>query len=279
MVLLTVTPAAKTAILLYNDLKLAHPEEGHLTQQQHDPLPLDVKVGDPISHSQLIHLSTVLKKAQPLNGSNEHGLDSLLKGSKIYLSPPKPKPEPVSCIMSIISTADILIQFHQTSEYKALMARLRAQEEDRAYERIINPPPPLETFSQRFPSAAPAIPVVDDLDEVVYADVNRQLALIINVLVSIIACSIAIWIAARHWSLPQRMALSMFGSGLVATAEIVIFSGYIRRVKDARQEELAKVETKEIMDTWVIDKRKDASSSAKADTHLRQRKPGKGKHR
>lgn len=158
------------------------------------------------------------------------------------------------------------------------MARLREDEEERAYERMINPPQPHETFSQRYPSAAPAIPVVEEADELVYADVNRQLALIINVLVSIIACSVAIWMAARHWSVPQRMALSMTGSGLVAAAEIVIFSGYIRRVRDAKQVEKAKIETKEVVETWVIDKH-EKKGDEPSDTDLRHRKPLKGKHR
>lgn len=161
------------------------------------------------------------------------------------------------------------------------MARLRGEEEERAYERMINPPLPVETFSQRFPSASPAFAIKDEEDEVVYADVNRQLALIINVLVSIIACSIAIWIAARHWSVPQRLALSMTGSGLVAAAEIVIFSGYIRRVGEAKAQESAKVETKEVVESWVIDgkKVKDKNGLEPADGDVRFRKPIKGKHR
>ena len=155
------------------------------------------------------------------------------------------------------------------------MARLREEEEQRAYERMINPPQPGEAFSDRLPSARPAYTVKEEVDEVVYADVNRQLALIINVLVSIIACSIAIWIAARHWSVPQRLALSMSGSGLVAAAEIVIFSGYIRRVREAKLAEGAKIETKEVLETWVIDGKTNAKVSSENDA-LRYRK---GKHR
>lgn len=156
------------------------------------------------------------------------------------------------------------------------MNRLRKEEEYRAYERMINPPLPAETFSQRFPNAMPALspmPGTEEEDEVMYADVNRQLALIINVLVSIICCSVAIWIAARHWNTPQRLALSMTGSGVVAAAEIVIFSGYIKRVKEAKLAEARKVETKEIVETWVIDPKKTTKIE---DDSIRRRK---GKHR
>lgn len=169
----------------------------------------------------------------------------------------------------------------QSPQYLALMARLRQEEEQRAYERMVNPPLQNQTFTQRFPyatySAGPAIPIKDEDDEVVYADVNRQLALIVNVLVSIIACSIALWMVARHWNTPARLALSMTGSGLVAAAEIVIFSGYISRVREAKSKEAAHVEIKEVVETWVIDGKKDSKTSSISDSDaLRYRK---GRHR
>lgn len=172
----------------------------------------------------------------------------------------------------------------QTSDYTALMKRLRQEEEQRQYERMINPPPPQETFSQRFPNASHAfnpatsigqIPPADEVDEVTYADVNRQMALIINVLISIICCSIAIWIAARRWEVPQRLGLSMSGSGLVAVAEVAIYMGYIRRVQEAKDKEVKKVETKEVVETWVLDN-KTSSAKAEQSEGARYRK---GKHR
>jgi hypothetical protein len=145
----------------------------------------------------------------------------------------------------------------QTSEYKALMARLRREEEARAYERMINPPPPMETFAQRFPlsSSAHAFPSFHEPepeDEVTYADVSRQMAMIANVLLSIIACAGAIWIAARWWSTPTRLALSMSGSLLVGIAEVVVYGGYIRRVSEAKGKEKGVQEIKEIVKTWVV---------------------------
>jgi len=266
MVLLTITPAAKTAIDLYNALR---EDEHAIPQKPEEPSLAEPAVDDPVTHGQLIAIAHFLQeRGQKLPDlptackTEPARLDLLLKGSKIYTPPPKPKPE-------------------SSSEYVALMARLRGEEEERAYERMINPPLPVETYSQRFPSASPAFAIKDEEDEVMYADVNRQLALIINVLVSIIACSIAIWIAARHWSVPQRLALSMTGSGLVAAAEIVIFSGYIRRVGEAKAQESAKVETKEVVESWVIDgkKVKDKNGVEPADGDVRFRKPIKGKHR
>jgi hypothetical protein len=91
------------------------------------------------------------------------------------------------------------------------MARLRKEEEALQYERMLNQPTP-ETFAQRFPTSPHAFMLAENAraaanqeDEITYAEVNRQLALIMNVLVSIIACGIAIWVAARHWSLERRL--------------------------------------------------------------------------
>ena len=138
------------------------------------------------------------------------------------------------------------------------MARLRQEEEVRMYERMINPPQRLETFGQRFQNSdygkifAPSQTDVGEDDETTYADINRQMALIINVLVSIVACSAAIWFAAKHWSTPSRLGLSMGGSGIVGLAEVVIYAGYLRRVKEAREKGKNHIEIKEIVKTWVI---------------------------
>jgi len=138
------------------------------------------------------------------------------------------------------------------------MQRLRMQEEQRQYERMINPAPKAETLGQRFPGSTSTLGpfgqnTADDIDEVSFADVNRQMILIINVLISIICCSVAIWMAARRWSVPQRLGLSFAGSTIVAVAEVAIYMGYINRIKDAKAVEAKHIEKKEILDTWVID--------------------------
>ena len=164
------------------------------------------------------------------------------------------------------------------------MKRLRAEEEQRQYDRMINPPPAKETFGQRFPNPGYAFdpatsigqaPGAEDADDVTYADINRQLGLIINVLVSIICCAVAIWIAARRWNVPLRLGMSMSGSGLVAVAEVVIYMGYIRRIKEAKTLEQKKTETKEIVETWVLDGGVGTEKNSPSET-IRYRK---GKHR
>ena len=138
------------------------------------------------------------------------------------------------------------------------MARLRREEEARAYERMINPPPPTETFAQRFPGSETAslFPTdqadIGEDDEISYADINRQMALIANVLISIVACSVAIWIAAKHWSTPSRLGLSMGGSIMVGVAEVAVYAGYLKRLTEAREKGKKEIEIKEIIKTWVI---------------------------
>ncbi|KAF2799939.1 hypothetical protein K505DRAFT_293844 [Melanomma pulvis-pyrius CBS 109.77] len=275
MVLLTMTPAIVRAIA--EAQKLARDELSHL-QQASGPSLVEPATGNPISHSQLIDLSKLLKNqknhATHVNTEeNEkdtfaYHLDSLLRGSTIYIPPPPARKEP-------------------TSEYKALMARLRREEEARSYERMLSPAPAPETFSQRFPASplaytnSSAADFADD--EVSYEEVHRQIILIINVLVSIIACSVFIWVAARHWSPAKRLGLSMGGSGAIAIAEVVVYSGYVRRVKEARATEKKKPEIKEIIESWVIDGASgnksvslSTGSKDKADDSFRYRK---GKHR
>ena len=154
------------------------------------------------------------------------------------------------------------------------MARLRKEEEARAYERMLNPPLPMETFSQRFPISChghlfPASHSdAQEEDEVTYTDINRQMALIINVLLSIVACSVAIWLAASHWSTPTRLGLSMTGSGVVGIAEVVVYAGYLRRVKEAKSKAKTKSEVKEIIKTWVIGNDEDQSDEQRSDIIL-----------
>jgi hypothetical protein len=157
------------------------------------------------------------------------------------------------------------------------MARLRQEEEARKYERMLNPPAG-ERFTQRFPNSHHAHLLaenskiaVDQEDDITYAEVNRQLALVINVLVSIIACGAAIWVAARHWDIPQRLAVSMIGSIVVGVAEVVIYMGYLRRLSEAKSKELAKKEVKTITDSWVI-KGKSLPSQEKANGETTRRR-------
>ena len=94
MVLLTITAAAKEAI-----------ERSHRTSRASSPShssddepPLkEPKVGNPISHNQLIDIVRELQKRSSKHddGHENVDLDLVLKGAQVYKAPPKPKPSPV----------------------------------------------------------------------------------------------------------------------------------------------------------------------------------------
>lgn len=159
------------------------------------------------------------------------------------------------------------------------MARLRREEESRIYQRMTNPG---ETLLDRLPTAsAPhafsstaAYEPNDEEEEMTYSDINRQVMLIFNVLISVFACAAAIWMVGRWWSTPARLALSMSGALLVGIAEVVVYTGYIRQLGDAKGKEKGVKEVKEIIKTWVVgsEDMPETQTLAGAETSLRERK-------
>jgi hypothetical protein len=282
MVLLTMTPGIVRALSQVED---ALPEEYSKLQTPSEPTLADPKPGNPVSHSQLIDLSRLIKQLPEApnhistgddaadNASEDIAtpmtLNAILRNSTLYVPPPPPKKQ-------------------QTPEYHALMARLRKEEEARSYERMLNPPPARETFTNRFPGARSRVPehfsigADDEVDELSYEEVHRQIILIINVLISVVCVAVFVWVAARHWSVGKRLGLSMSSALAVAVAEVVVYSGYVRKVQEAKQAEKKKPEIKEIVASWVLDRGQGgeknglATSKEKTEDALRYRK---GKHR
>lgn len=270
MVLLTITPAILQA--LRHASGLSSLESAKFLRDHEATLP-KATLGDPISHVQLIDLANVLKQDQQ---HHQHQycttLASLLCAATLYIPPPPPKPTP-------------------SPEYTALMARLRRDQEALSYARLLNPPPVRESFSPRGPRAPQqhfsvgSVPNRDEQDDdVSYEEVHRQIILIINILVSIVAVAVFIWVAARHWSVGKRLGLSLGGSLGIAVAEVAVYAGYVRKVKEAKTLEKKKPEIKEIVRSWIIDKSQSVDHvSAGRDTDKAQDGPDirfrKGKHR
>jgi hypothetical protein len=94
----------------------------------------------------------------------------------------------------------------------------------------------------------------DDIgdDDVTYADVHRQVMLIFNFLVSILGVAATVWIAARWWSTPARLALSMTAAIVVAIAEVAVYSGFIWRLGQAKGKQGKVKEVKAVVNTWVV---------------------------
>ncbi|PHH90237.1 hypothetical protein CDD83_4205 [Cordyceps sp. RAO-2017] len=235
MVLLTMTPPMVDGIRSLGNSGHAS-EPGTYATEGSEPSLGQPAVGKPISHGQVVGLWKKLQ-ASPSPCS----LEKLLQGSRVYLPPPPPKPEP-------------------SDEYKALMARLRREEAARAYQRMTSPTPQLDSFHDRFPTAARTFAEanrpanVADLgdDDITYREVHRQVMLIINFLVSIVGVAATLWVAARWWSVPARLFLTLGGAIVVAIAEVGVYQGYVWRMGEARSKQKAVKEVREVVRTWVV---------------------------
>ncbi|KAF4500515.1 vacuolar er assembly vma12 [Fusarium agapanthi] len=251
MVLLTMTSSILEALSIVEAAETPQIEDHDETEEQEsqqstqEPTLDDPKLGNPISHGQIVDLWKQLKA----QGNSNFSLEQLLCGASVYIPPPPPKPEP-------------------SPEYKALMARLRREEEARSYERMINPPPQHEIFKDHFPSSAASFAAANrptssaDLgdDDMAMEEVHKQVTLIINFLVSIAGVAGTLWVTARWWSLPARMFLTMGGSILVAIAEVVVYNAYIWKMDQGRKKHGKVKEVREVVESWVLGKDEDEKS-------------------
>lgn len=100
MVRLTITPAILQALEELQDRGHAPEALGEASEPSLD----QPATGNPITHGQIIAISKTLKeiKTNAPNGESNiqvsYHLDDLLRGSKVYVEPPKPKAEPVGSL-------------------------------------------------------------------------------------------------------------------------------------------------------------------------------------
>ena len=96
MVLLTMTPRVVTGL---QSLSRAGNSQKAATQPRnsddHEPSLEDPAIGYPVSHSQIVDIWKSLNDI----GHKDYTMEELLKGSKVYVPPPAPKSEPVSCVV------------------------------------------------------------------------------------------------------------------------------------------------------------------------------------
>jgi hypothetical protein len=140
------------------------------------------------------------------------------------------------------------------------MARLRREEEARAYERMLNPPAPTSTFDPLSPHSSRSFTEANrpltsaDMgdDEVTNNDIHRQLMLLINFLVSIAGVAGTLWVLARWWNTPARLFLTMGGSVVVGIAEVVVYQAYVWKMGEAKKGQEKVKEVREVVKTWVV---------------------------
>ena len=117
MVRLTMTPGIVRALE-----RLQH--GGQLPEPCDDPSLDESAVGKPISHGQIIAISSSLKSINdnlkdPESEEYASGhLDILLRGAQVYIEPPKPKQEPVATILYLFRHSLLLIlDRHQSTKH------------------------------------------------------------------------------------------------------------------------------------------------------------------
>lgn len=165
------------------------------------------------------------------------------------------------------------------------MARLRRDEEERKYQRMVSSAnAPLG--SDQYPSISPGSLAhsfaevnrpsnrVDEGDnEVTLNEVHRQMVLIINFILTILGTAATLWILARWWNTPARLFLTMGGSALVGVAEIGVYYAYIWHLGEAKKKDDQTKEVQQVVETWVVDKQEGTQ-----DIGGKKRTAGAGYH-
>lgn len=135
------------------------------------------------------------------------------------------------------------------------MARLRHDEEARAYERMVRPPD-YHAANEAFARVnRPTYSADVGDDEVTLNDVHRQVMLILNFVLTMGGVAYTLWVLARWWPTPSRLFLSMGGCVLVGVAEYGLYAGYVWHLSEAKSKEdkmTKHTESKQVVRTWVV---------------------------
>ncbi|TPR08117.1 Vesicle coat protein involved in Golgi to plasma membrane transport family protein [Aspergillus niger] len=211
MVLLTTTPPILTAI------------EALPPTSRHDfSLPDTLKLEDPISHDQLIRIARYFRQTDTSSSTysiaETKTLNSLLRGTKVYIPPPPKKPEP-------------------SPEYLALKARLLAAAETDAYNRMTSsstfsssaffPPSsrtPAPTKPSIFTSSTPTVEALHNKSNNNNEETDPLTpGLVLNIFLSVLITGFSVYWALRSFRSPEM---------LVSTVEVA--KGRERRVKERK---------------------------------------------
>ena len=171
---------------------------------QPSAFPDDLKLPTSLS-SPIDHKTLVL-----LSRLTKTSLNNILHNTRPYIAPPPPPPT-------------------QSPEYLALKARLLAEQEQREYERL------LPTSTTKPPLFLASEDGSDDISP----------SLVLNILLSISLCALVAFHLTRFWGNDGLRVLTALAVGLVVgVAEVVVYTGYLRKKAEARDKESRKKERK-----------------------------------
>lgn len=126
------------------------------------------------------------------------------------------------------------------------MARLRREEEEREYKRML-----LDADKVGLPEHEVNAAASWD-DEFTWREVKDQIAVIFNMLFSTFATAAAVWLVAWSWETTLRLGLAFTSALVVLIAEVVIYAGYLRRIEESKAKEKRKPERKRIVQVLPI---------------------------
>ncbi|OJK03211.1 hypothetical protein ASPACDRAFT_1853776 [Aspergillus aculeatus ATCC 16872] len=212
-------------------------------------LPSALQLADPISHAQLIQVARYFRTNPPppsqdaSSNANTHPesdprrnrtLNTLLRGTKVYVPPPPPKPEP-------------------TKEYLAHKARLLAAAEADAYNRMTSPNPTPHfhpsfsipgSVNPIFTSSTPLLSALHDK----HAPPEKETitpSLVLNIFLSVLITGFSVFWALHVWTPggpggigAGGKVLAAMGAALgVGAVEAGIYAIYLRKMRVARGRE------------------------------------------
>lgn len=103
-----------------------------------------------------------------------------------------------------------------------------------------------------------------ETDDIEFGDVQKQMTLIINFLVSVFGCGVAIWKVAQWWPVSTRLFLSLGGALIVAITEVVVYSAYTWRMSEGEKRQAKMKESREVIQTWVVGEEKEEKDESDA---------------
>ncbi|ODV91165.1 hypothetical protein CANCADRAFT_2883 [Tortispora caseinolytica NRRL Y-17796] len=142
---------------------------------------------------------------------NNVNFDEIVRGSDIYL-PPKPTP---------------LVN----EEHRERMRMLKIQLEEKEYQQMIN--------------SKEQEPLYENIKET-----KHEISIIINILVSTASVVVGVWTWAKHWRTGERLLLAMLSGIIIIIAEVAVYMGYIRKIKEAREIERRKREKVKVVKSY-----------------------------
>ncbi|ANB15984.1 Vph2p [Sugiyamaella lignohabitans] len=227
MVLLVATKRIERALETYNELEgsVSKIDEALDKKDENKALTTTASTSQrepAIEHDRLVIISKSLIARYPDNA--EYRLAALVKGTYVY-NPPKPPAPPKS------------------EEFLKQMERLRNEEAEREYQRMINP-----ELALAISSGSESVPSIGQEAK----QLKEQLSAIVNIMVSVASVAAAIWYwsgSSAGFSTPTRTLLSLFGAITVLIAEVVVYLRYKVRVEEAKVLERNKKEKKSIVST------------------------------